>query len=254
MKNLLKIPIVLTFFTSLTVWMWVPSSPILSQEIDEFRENYVVKVRLIPVGELRIAGRENGRSYAATGVVFLTGLASIVSDLRVRAGSRGWLQKSGFAPFRYHYEIVRGGKKSSQVLNYASGKPSKLETTPSIEEKLNVKAARFSRTIDPVTMLFMSFKPTESVSICDKDYKIFDGRKYLTISLIEVSNNSNEVKCNGRYELGEGFSEREREKGRDDFKVTFRKSTRGDGLFRLQKIEAKTVVGNVLVERSVGDS
>ena len=254
MKNLFKIPLVLTLATALTIWMWGPNLPVLSQEIDEFRENYVLKVRSIPVGQLRIAGRSNDRSYAATSVVFLTGLASIVSDLRVWAGSRGWLRNSRLVPFRYHYEIVRGGKQSSQVLNYASGRPSKLEISPPIEKELDVKAAKFSRTIDPVTMLFISFKPTESVSICGKDYKIFDGRRYLTISLTELSNNSNEVECNGRYELGEGFSERERERGKDDFKVTFRKSIRGDGLFRLQKIEAKTAIGNVRVERSVGDS
>ena len=249
MYTLLKIPMVSKQAVFLaTLGLFCLGQPALPQEINEFRDSYTLKVRTIPVGELRMATRWNDSSYAGSAIVFLTGLASLISDVQVEGGTRGWIRGQQLVPFRFHLDIKRGGETETQVLSYKSGRPATFEANPPLEDELNIRSSKYQKTIDPVTMLFLSFRPSQDIKVCGKTYKIFDGAKLVIVSLKKPTNKKNDVICEGRYELADGFSEKERRRGNDELKVTFRQNTRGDGLFRLHKIEAKTGIGNVVIQ------
>lgn len=251
MYTLFKIPTVskrVVFLASLGLFCL--GQPALPQEINEFRDSYRLKVRTIPVGELRLATRSSDSSYSVSAILFFTGIASLISDVQVRGGTRGWIRSQKLVPYRFHLDVKRGGETETQVLSYKSGRPITFEANPPFEDELNIRSSKYRKTIDPVTMLFLSFRPSPEVKVCGKTYEIFDGAKFVTIALKKPINEKNDVICEGRYELADGFSEKERRRGKDGFKATFRQNIGGNGLFQLHKIEAKTSIGSVVVERS----
>ena len=224
-------------------------TPAFSEELREFRGNYLVKARGITVAEFRIAGRTDGNSYAASAVVFTRGFASLLTDVRVRGRVRGWVTKNGLLPFQYFGELTRSGTTKSQTVKYRLGRPVSVVSDPPSESELDLNSKKLARGIDPLTMLFLSLMPSETVEICGKDYDIFDGKRLLTISLEAGSSNRNRVNCEGQYQLKLGFTDKEMSFGDLGFKVSFLKDAEGDRLFRVQTIEAQTVVGSIRLER-----
>ncbi len=208
-----------------------------------------MSLRNIPVAELRIAGRTDGRSYASTALVFTKGIAAVFADVRILAKARGWVTDNGLLPYLYQEEYTRSGSTKSRIVSYKAGALKSIESDPPEETDVDPGSEEFAGSIDPVTILFLSFLPFEKNAVCGRDFEVFDGKRLLTVSFGKDTEESGQLKCGGQYFLRSGFTEKELDTDESQFSVIFQKDEESEGLFRLQTVEARTRIGTVRIKR-----
>lgn len=224
-------------------------SPVFSNEASDFRIKYSVSIRSFKVAEFHIAGRFDDRSYAATGLIHTAGFASFIANSLLLGKIRGWVRNQKLQPFRYHGELKRDGKSSTETINYDRGEVVSIVSKPERDEVVDINSKELKGTVDPMTFLFKAFRPVEMVKFCDMEHNLFDGRRFAGLAFNNIQRTDDNFVCTGEYELRTGFSDKQRKFNDRQVVVTYQKGF--GNLFRLQKFVVNTNFGEVSVSKIV---
>ncbi|MCQ0093652.1 DUF3108 domain-containing protein [Roseovarius sp. M141] len=174
----------------------------------EARSSYDVRLLGLPVGQLRLAAREDGAAYAVSSTFATTGLARIV-DASFRLSAQGRITAGGLAPSRYDEQIDTGDRRSTAQLSYASGVPritggtvaAKVAEDP---DALDPRAQKGS--VDPLTALYGVLRGRPAKGICRYSVIVFDGARRAALVMSGRRDAGDLVTCTGAYTRLAGFS------------------------------------------------
>jgi len=209
-----------------------------------------VILRGIKAGELRIDGRIEGDSYAASGVMETTGLAAMLRKIRYTATTQGTARDTRFTPARYTETAERGnGHQRDFEIRYSAGTPVSVTSNPPRTPKgRDVDPAAQGGTIDPLTALYAVLRDVAPDQACQLDVKMFDGARRSQVQLSAPTPKGKGVTCAGEYRRLEGFSAREMaEKSRFPFTLTYLPTS--DGRLRVVDISTETILGKGHLKR-----
>ncbi len=188
------------------------------------RSSYDVRLLGVPVGQLRLAAREDGARYAVTSTFATTGLARIV-DASFGLSAQGSITADGLAPTSYDEQIDTGSRRSTAQLSYAGGVPritggtvaAKVASDP---DALDPRAQTGS--VDPLTALYGVLRDRPLPGLCDYSVIIFDGARRAALTMSGGRDEGGRVTCTGAYTRLAGFSASEmRRQSAYPFSITY---------------------------------
>ena len=108
----------------------------------------------------------------------------------------GVIKNNNYYPESYKYEYVRGSKEKSVYLEYSNEKIIKEIFTPQFDKnKLTpITNKQKTNTIDPAT-LFLRLLDINKINGCNKDIKIYDGKRRYDVIFSDKKFTKHEVEC-----------------------------------------------------------
>ncbi|WP_162497407.1 DUF3108 domain-containing protein [Roseovarius dicentrarchi] len=182
--------------------------PCLPAQASDANSRYDVRLLGVPVGQLRLAAREDGARYAVSAAFATTGLARIV-DASFRMSAQGRISPAGLAPGRYDEQIDTGSRRSTAQLSYAQGIPritggtvaAKVAGDPGA---LDLRAQKGS--VDPLTALYGVLRDRPRNGVCSYSVIIYDGARRASLAMSARRDEADRVICSGAYRRLAGFS------------------------------------------------
>ncbi|QYX57828.1 DUF3108 domain-containing protein [Roseovarius sp. SCSIO 43702] len=178
----------------------------LAAQAQETRATYDLRLLGIKLGEMRIAGRVGGGSYAAASSYRSTGAVGALARARFSAEVSGTAREGRLSPRRYAEDIDTGRRQSSARLAYAGGTPRVTGGTLAAEEdRLDPTTQR--GTVDPLTALFAALRTQPRAGLCTLRMVIFDGARRSGFAMTgKAMDPAGRVTCSGQYRRIAGFS------------------------------------------------
>lgn len=208
--------------------------------------NFDVYYAGIKAGELRYGMKQNGGTYAASGVVKSSGLVAVISDFHFRASSQGRVDGTRFRPTRYEESSDTGRRKSEKTIRYPGGVPTLERTDKPKDYWLDPR--RNGDALDPLTAVWHLLRDRDADELCKMDVSYFDGARRVRLTTSQLKKDGNKVHCTGHYIRVGGFSKKEiREGTRFPFKVSYEPD--GKGRYKLSRMDVKTLRGRALLIR-----
>ncbi len=215
----------------------------------ELHTHYQVTARNFGLSDVRFAARTDGSSYGVTAEISPDGILGMLFGLYVSAKSRGWIIERSVQPVRYEATRTRKGEDLYRKLTYKEdGSVNSIEVKPPKDVAAEITTDKLMNTIDPVSLLFLSIKPTRGADLCDSEINLFDGQRYSKLIADPPIVDGDEATCSGRYIRLYGYPQREMDRGAtQDFQVTFRRMSEVGGLFVLHEFRASSPYGEVVM-------
>ena len=208
--------------------------------------NFDVYYAGIKAGELRYGMKQNGASYAASGLVKSSGLVAVISDFHFRAKSQGRVDGTRFRPTRYEESSDTGRRKSEKTIRYPGGVPTLERTDKPKDYWLDPR--KNGDALDPLTAVWHLLRDRDAEELCTMDVSYFDGARRVRLTTSRLKRDGNKVHCTGHYIRVGGFSKKEvREGTRFPFKVSYEPD--GKGRYKLSRMDVKTLRGRALLIR-----
>jgi hypothetical protein len=222
------------------------ASPVVAQE-DQGRFDLILKG--IKAGSLAFSGVQDGSSYAVTGQLKTTGIASLLRKIRYDASSNGTVQGGTYVPETYSENADTGKRQSQAVMAYKAGVPQlKSYNPPRAPKSFDVDPATMGGTVDPLTALYATLRNVEAGSECQVNVQMFDGRRQSQITTGERQTAGEQVVCQGEYRRLAGFSAEDlAEKTRFRFSLIY--SPSADGMMRVTEVSMDTLYGKAKLVR-----
>jgi hypothetical protein len=156
---------------------------------DEFHARYTVSVAGLNIGEVAAAGSLGPASYRIRLNAKLTGLAAMISNVKLALVSAGALRKGGLAPSSYATTSANshGVRFVRMALN--AGNVKAVEIFPPFEDKegrVPVTEANRRNILDPTSALLMPVPEGEAVvgpAACNRTIPVYDGYVRFDITL-----------------------------------------------------------------------
>ena len=181
---------------------------------ETLRAHYSVTLMGLHIGELYADGTMQTQAYRMGLNAHLTGLAALVSSVRMALASSGAVNKRGtVAPSSYATSAVNAESTRTLRMALNAGTVKAVEITPEPEwrgERVPVTAANKRNVLDPTSALIMPVPAGESLTgpaACQRTLPIYDGYARFDIALhyqgereVQVNGYSGPVAvCSARY-------------------------------------------------------
>jgi hypothetical protein len=183
-----------------------------SSPADEFRVRYTVSLIGIRIGEVAAAATL-GSNYRINLNAKLTGIAAMVSDLKLALASTGTVRSDGLAPSTYATTSANSQGVRTVRMSLDAGNVRSVEIVPPFEDKpdrVPVSEANKRNILDPTSAMIMSIpqgEPLVGPAACDRTIPIFDGYVRFNVTLhyigqkqVSIAGYSGPVSvCRARY-------------------------------------------------------
>jgi Protein of unknown function (DUF3108) len=197
----------------LTVALAVVCQGAAPSPADEFRARYSVSLIGLPIGEVAAAGTFGSSNYRINLNAKLTGIAAVVSNLKLALASTGTLRRDGVAPSTYATTSANSQGVRTVRMSLDAGNVKSVEIVPPFEDKpgrIPVSESHKRNIVDPTSALIMPVpegEPLIGPAACNRIIPVFDGYVRFNIALhyagtrqVSVAGYSGPVSvCRARY-------------------------------------------------------
>ncbi len=159
-------------------------------EADTLRAHYSVTLLGLRIGDLYASGSFQPQNYRMDLHARLTGLAAMVSNVKMALASTGAMTKKGaVAPSTYATSAENASEVRTLRMALAAGTVKGLEITPPPEfrgERVPVTEANKRNILDPTSALIMPVPMKDALvgpTACERTLPIYDGYARFDISL-----------------------------------------------------------------------
>jgi len=156
---------------------------------DEFRARYAVSLIGFRIGEVAATGIVGTSTYRINVNAKLTGVAAMISDVKLVLTSSGSVQKDRLAPSSYATTSTNSQGVRTVRMSLDAGNVKSVEIFPPFEERpdrVPVNEAHKRNILDPTSALIMSVpdgEPLVGPAACDRTIRIYDGYVRFNIAL-----------------------------------------------------------------------
>jgi hypothetical protein len=160
-----------------------------STRADEFRARYTVSLVGFHIGEVAAAGSLGQAFYRINLNAKLTGIAAMVSNVKLALAATGALRKSGLAPSTYATTSANSQGVRTVRMSLNAGNVKAVEIFPPFEDKdgqVPVTEANKRNILDPTSALIMPVpegEPLVGPSACNRTIPVYDGYVRFDITL-----------------------------------------------------------------------
>ncbi|MGH6868184.1 MAG: DUF3108 domain-containing protein [Methylocella sp.] len=171
------------------VWALVVGPGMPSARADEFRARYTVSLIGFPIGEVAAAGSLGPASYRIDLNAKLTGVAAMVTNVKLALAATGALRRGGIAPSTYATTSASSQGIRTVRMALDAGNVKAVEIFPPFEDKegrVQVTAANKRNILDPATALIMAVpegQPLVGPAACNRTIPVYDGYLRFDITL-----------------------------------------------------------------------
>jgi Protein of unknown function (DUF3108) len=218
MVDIERIARALSVVAATTLTVALGHSP-ASARADEFRARYTVSLLGINVGEVAAAATM-GSNYRINLNAKLTGIAAMVSNVKLALTSTGVVHRDGLVPSTYATTSANSQGTRTVRMSLDGGNVRSVEIIPPFEEKperVPVTEANKRNILDPTSALIMSIpegEPLVGPAACNRTIPIYDGYVRFNVTLhyigqrqVSVAGYSGPVAvCAARYTPISGYS------------------------------------------------
>lgn len=180
---------------------------------DEFRARYTVTLMGFHIGEAAAVGSLGPANYRIDLNAKLTGIAAMVSNIKLALAATGALRKSGPAPSTYATTSANSIGSRTVRMSLDAGNVKAVEIFPPFEDKegrIPVTEANKRNIVDPTSALIMPVpegEPLVGPAACDRRIPVYDGYVRFDVALHYVGVRDVSVKgysgpvsvCSARY-------------------------------------------------------
>lgn len=188
-------------------------APLSPAYADEFRARYTVSLMGFHIGEVVASGMLNPASYRVNLHAKLTGIAAMISNVRLALTASGALRNGSLAPSSYATTSANSQGVRTVRMSLNAGNVKAVEIVPPFEDKegqIPVTEANKRNILDPMSALIMTVpegEPLVGPSACNRTLPIYDGYvrfdvtlQYIGVREISVEGYSGPVSvCAARY-------------------------------------------------------
>ena len=189
------------------------SSGAIPARADEFRARYTVSVIGFHVGEVAAAGSVGPKTYRIDLHAKLTGIAALVSNVKLALAATGSLRNDVPAPSTYATTSANSYGTRTVRMSLNSGNVKAVEIFPPFEDKegrIPVTEAHKRNIVDPMSALIMPVPEGESLigpAACNRTIPVYDGYVRFDVTLhyagtrnVSINGYSGPVSvCSARY-------------------------------------------------------
>jgi hypothetical protein len=182
-------------------------------EAEIIHARYTVSLVGLPIGDASATGRLNPASYRIDLRARLTGIAAMVSNVRLALASTGLFRKGGVAPQTYATTSANDRETRTLRMSLDGGNVRAVDISPpfsDVDGRIPVTAANKRRIVDPSSALIMAVPPGQPLvgpAACNRTIPVYDGFTRFDITLSYVGTRDVSVKgytgkvsvCAARY-------------------------------------------------------
>jgi hypothetical protein len=160
-----------------------------SASADTMRAHYSVSLVGLRIGDLYANGTLERQNYHIDLNAHLTGLASMISSVKLALASSGSMRKEHIAPMNYATSAVNDQETRTLRMALKSGTVKAVEIMPPPEfrgERVPVTEANKRNVLDPTSALIMPVpmkEPLDGPAACNRTLPIYDGYARFDIAL-----------------------------------------------------------------------
>ena len=195
------------------VWTLVFGPGMALARADEFRARYTVSLIGFHIGEMAAAGSLGPATYRINLSAKLTGIAAMVSDVKLALAATGSLRRGGPVPSTYATTSANSLGTRTVRMSLDSGNVKAVEIFPPFEDKegrIPVTEANKRNILDPTSALIMAIpegQPLIGPAACNRTIPVYDGYVRFDVTLhyagvkdVSVNGYSGPVSvCTARY-------------------------------------------------------
>jgi hypothetical protein len=216
-----------------------------SAQAETTRMHFDVTILGLKAGELRYTLQKDETSYAASGLLYPTGLAATMTTFLYDVTVTGSHKGDQYFPSRYSEKSDTGKRKEEREIIYRSGVPNIRSAKLAKPHWLDPKTQK--GTLDPMTAIFEILRDVEHGKLCDQDVTLFDGARRVRISLSNPKETGTRATCDGVYSREGGFSKNELKQGKTfPFTITYQKTNQN---YYFQRFDVKSARGRAAFVR-----
>src|SRR6202045_1872072 len=171
------------------VWALVVGPGMGSARADEFRARYTVSLIGFPIGEAAAAGSLGPASYRIDLNAKLTGVAAMITNVKLALAATGAMRRGGVAPSTYATTSANSQGSRTVRMSLDAGNVKAVEIFPPFEDKegrVPVTAANKRNILDPATALIMAVpegQPLVGPAACNRTIPVYDGYVRFDVTL-----------------------------------------------------------------------
>lgn len=160
-----------------------------SPRADEFRARYDVSLIGFHIGEVAAAGSLGPGNYRVNLNAKLTGVAAMVSNIKLALASTGVLRKGGPSPSTYATSSANSQGVRTVRMSLDSGNVKAVDIFPPFEDKegrIPVTEAHKRNIVDPTSAMIMPVpegEPLIGPAACNRTIPVYDGYVRFDITL-----------------------------------------------------------------------
>ncbi len=165
----------------------------VSVPADEFRARYMVSLIGFQIGEVTAAGTLNPAGYRVNLNVKLTGIAAVISNLKLALAATGAVRSDGLVPSTYATTSANSQGVRTVRMSLEAGSVKSVEIVPPFEDKperIPVSASHKRNVLDPTSALIMTVpkgEPLVGPAACNRTIPIYDGYVRFNLTLRYVA-------------------------------------------------------------------
>jgi hypothetical protein len=158
-------------------------------QADTLRAHYSVTLVGLRIGDLYANGSLESQNYHIDLNAHLTGLAAMVSSVKLALASSGSMHKERIAPMTYATSAVNNSETRTLRMALKAGTVKAVEIMPPPEfhgERVPVTEANKRNILDPTSALIMPVplrEPLDGPAACNRTLPIYDGYARFDIAL-----------------------------------------------------------------------
>src|SRR6202047_2366745 len=171
------------------VWALVAGPGMVSACADEFRPRYKVSLIVFPIGEAAAAGSLGPASYRIDLNAKLTGVAAIITNVKLALAATGALRSGGGGASPNPTPSANPQGSRTVRMSLDAGNVKAVEIFPPFEDKegrVPVTAANKRNILDPATALIMAVpegQPLVGPAACHRTIPVYDGYVRFDVTL-----------------------------------------------------------------------
>ena len=230
-------------YATLSLCLWAISAQHAGAETSQM--HFDVTILGLKAGELRYTLQKDDTSYAASGLLYPTGLVATMTSFSYDVTVTGTHKGGQYFPTRYSEKSDTGKRKEERQITYRLGIPSIRSSKLPKPHWLDPKTQKGA--VDPMTAIFEILRDVEHGKLCEQDMTLFDGARRVRISLSNPQESGSRATCNGIYSREGGFSKNELRQGKDfPFTITYQKTANN---YYFQRFDVKSARGRAAFVR-----
>jgi len=200
----------------------------------------------IRVGALTMASEQAGSDYTASSRIDTAGVAGIFADFFFDGRSTGSVGRDGaVVPANYAATSKSPRALRETRIGWEGGVPVSVSVEP--PRSSAPEPADQGGTLDPVSAGFKLFRTQPADSVCGSTVDVFDGSRRSRLKLGKPVPEGPNLACAGTFARIEGEAHSMADLQEFPFRLVFESA--GDGLYRLERIEAPTNFGQAVIAR-----
>jgi hypothetical protein len=209
-------------------------------------DTFDLSVSGLPVGTITLRAEQSGGDYVATSRIVPSAVVSALTSYAFDGRATGRIDTAGkVTPVSFAADSTSPRATRRTEIEWRGDRPVRVVVEP--PRKHAPDPDRVVGALDPVSASFALLRDNAPDRICGVSVDVFDGSRRSRLSLAEPVAAGDGFVCAGAYARLEGEAHTLSADGTYPFTLTF--APNGDGMVRLERIEARTRFGPAVIAR-----